>query len=445
MDPVILARIQFAMTIAFHFLFPPISIGLAWVLVWLEGRASKRPDADVLSRLFGKIFAILYVVGIATGIVMTLQFGTNWSRFMNFVNGIFGPLLVAEVLIAFFLESIFFGIWLLGRGRVSEKLRRISILLVAIGATISAFWITAADSWMQTPAGYVLSPDGSKAILTDFWAAIFNPSALSRFGHVLMSSMSITGFLVAGLSAWLVLKRRGGAFATTILAVGVCIALLGTGLSAASGLGEMSRLGGQQIEKLSVFRGGFEASSAVSPSELAELAAGGESSAVGQALESAVDPSAAAEDGVSAASAAAPTADLPPLKLTYTAFQLMQGLGIAMPILMALAFLLLVLGRLPRAKALLWVLVCAIPLPIVATQAGWVAAEVGRQPWLVWKLLRTADAVSISVSPGMLVFSLVLIGLVYILFLGITLGMITHELRTTPILAEGTGTKGGAA
>lgn len=444
MDPVILARIQFAMTIAFHFLFPPISIGLAWVLVWLEGRASKRPDAEVLSRLFGKIFAILYVVGIATGIVMTLQFGTNWSRFMNFVNGIFGPLLVAEVLIAFFLESIFFGIWLFGRGRVSEGLRRVSILLVAIGATISAFWITAADSWMQTPAGYVLSPDGSKAILTDFWAALLNPSSLSRFGHVLMASMSITGFLVAGISAWLVLKRRGGSFATTILALGVCLGLLGTGLSAASGLGEMSRLGGQQIEKLSVFRGGFEANSPVSPAELAELAAGGEALPAGQALEEALDPGAKTEDAVSAASAA-PTADLPPLKLTYAAFQTMQGLGIAMPILMALALLLLVLGRLPKAKALLWVLVWAIPLPIIATQAGWVAAEVGRQPWLVWKLLRTADAVSISVSPGMLVFSLILIGLVYVLFLGITLGMIIHELRTTPVLADGTASKGGAA
>jgi cytochrome d ubiquinol oxidase subunit I len=406
------------MTIGFHFLFPPITIGLAWLLVWLESRDGKRPGADILSRLFGKLFAILYIVGIGTGIVMTLQFGTNWSRFMTFVNGIFGPLLVAEVLIAFFMESIFFGIWLFGRGRVGEGLRKASILLVAIGATISGFFITCADSWMQTPAGYVLSDDGTRAILTDFWAALFNPSALSRFGHVLMSAMTITGFFVAGISAWLVLKNKGSRYSRTVLAVGVCVALVGAGLSAASGVSEMFRLGGQQIEKVSVFRG----------------TAAGAGPALGPGY-----------DDVSAASIPAANADLPPLELTKNAFWTMIYVGSFMLAFMLIAFAVLVFRRLPSARLLLWLLVWAIPLPIVSTQAGWMAAEVGRQPWLVWKLLRTADSVSVSVSSGMLVFSLVLIGLVYVLFLGISVGMIVHELRKLPPVAEAAPSEGGVA
>ena len=409
MDQVLLARIQFGMTIGFHFLYPPVTIGLAWLLVWLEARAARDPSAEPANRLFGRIFAILYIVGIASGIVMTLQFGTNWSRFAVFVNDIFGPLLVAEVLIAFFVESIFFGIWLFGRGRVSEGLRRASILLVAIGAVVSAFWITAADSWMQTPAGYALSSDGSRALLTDFGAALFSPSALPRFAHVMMSAMTITGLFVAGVSAWLVLRGRGGAFVRRVLAVGVCVGLLGSALVTASGVNEMFSLGSQQVEKVSVFRG------------IADTAG----PPVGPGAES-----------VSAASVPEDEAPLPPATVTKNCFWLMAGLAVAMLAISLVAFLALVFRVLPKARVLLWILVAAIPLPIVATESGWIAAEVGRQPWIVYKLLKTSDAVSVSVQPGMLVFSLVLIGLVYVLFLGISVGMTVHELRKTPLDGE---------
>jgi cytochrome d ubiquinol oxidase subunit I len=408
MEQVLLARIQFGMTIGFHFLFPPVSIGLAWLLVWLEARAAKREDAAVLSRLFGKVFAILYIIGIATGVVMSLQFGTNWSRFANFVNGVFGPILVAEVLIAFFLESIFFGIWLFGRGRVSETLRRLSIFLVAFGATVSAFWITAADSWMQTPAGYALSTDGKRALLTDFWAAVFNPSTLSRFSHVMMSAATITGFFVAALAAYLVLREKGGAFARKVLTVGVVIGLAGSVLVIGTGVNEAFRLGGQQIEKVNVFRG-------IAADDGPVLGPG--------------------SDSVSSASVADQSAPLPP-RFTKTAFWIMASLGVAFGIFTLLMFLALVFRLLSRSKFLLWCLVGALPLPVVATEFGWMAAEVGRQPWIVYKLLKTSDAVSVSVTPGMLVFSLVLIGLVYALFLGVSVGMVVHEVRKTPSLPE---------
>jgi cytochrome d ubiquinol oxidase subunit I len=431
MDQVLLARIQFGMTIGFHFLFPPISIGLAWLLVWLEAKAARNAEADVLSRLFGKVFTILYIVGIGSGIVMSLQFGTNWSRFTNFVSGVFGPILVAEVLIAFFLESIFFGIWIVGRGRVSERLRRVSILLVAIGATISAFWITAADSWMQTPAGYALSPDGSKAILTGFWAATFSPSALSRFSHVMMSATTITGFFVASVAAWLVLKRKGGSFAKSVLTAGVVIGLAGSVLVAGTGINEVMRLGGEQIEKVNVIRGIVDADDPAGSRDLDNAQA------------QAVGPGA---DQLSAASIAPAEAPLPPIKPTFYAFWTMAILGVcfgAFTIIMAIA---LAFKFLQRSRFLLWCLVVALPLPIIATELGWVTAEIGRQPWIVYKVLKTADSVSVSVSPGMLVFSLALIGLVYVVFLGVSAAMVAHEVRKVPVLPlEGETAKGGKA
>ncbi len=421
MDQVLLARIQFGMTIGFHFLFPPITIGLAWALVWLESRAAKRADADVLSRLFGKLFAILYIVGIGTGVVMSLQFGTNRGRFINFVSGIFGPILAAEILIPFFMESIFFGIWLFGRGRVGEGLRRASILIVALGATISAFWITAAVSWMQTPAGYVLSDDGKRAILQDFWKAVFNPSTLSRFAHVMMSAATITGFVMSAVTAYLVLKKKGGAYARVVLTVGIATAIAGTALVAGSGINESYRLGSQQQEKVAVFRG-------VAENEKAE----------------GIKPIGPGSDSISAASLPEETAEYPPARLTMGAYWTMVSLAIAFAVYLGIVLLALVFKVLPKSKFLLWSLVAVFPLPIVATEAGWIAAEVGRQPWIVYGLMKTQDAVSVSVSAGMLVFSLILIGLVYILFFVVSAGMVVHELRKVPVPPEsGAPVQGG--
>jgi cytochrome d ubiquinol oxidase subunit I len=418
MESVLLARIQFGMTIGFHFLFPPISIGLAWLLVWLEARAS-RPGAaldgsEAASALFGKLFAIVYVLGIASGVVMSLQFGTNWGRFSNFVSGVFGPILVAEVLIAFFLEAIFFGVWLFGRGRVGEGLRRASILLVAIGATISAFWIVAADSWMQTPAGYALSPDGSRALLSDFGAAVLNPSALPRYGHVMTAVATITGFIVAGVSAWLVLKGRGGAFARKVLSVGLVIALAGTALAIGSGIGEALRLGGEQPEKVSVFRG------IGGPDQEPEIG----------------PPIGPGADSVSAASIPPETVPYPPARPTKTAFWLMVSLALFFAAYTLVLVVLSLTKVIARSRFLLWSLVWLSPLPLVATESGWIAAEVGRQPWVVYGLLKTADSVSVSVSSGMLVFSLVLISLVYVLFFALGLGMATRAVRETPAIPD---------
>lgn len=395
MESVLLARIQFGMTIGFHFLFPPITIGLAWFVAWLEHRAWKDQDEEILghAKLFGKLFAILYILGIASGIVMSLQFGTNWSRFSNFVNGVFGPILVAEVLLAFFMESIFFGIWMFGRNRVNPTLHRVSILLVAVGASISAFWITAADSWMQTPAGY--SVEGGRAVLTDFWGALLNPSALSRFLHVMASAATITGFFIAGMSAYLLLRSAGGGFARRVLKVGVVVALLSSLAAAGTGVAEAIRLGSQQPEKVAVFRG-------IPPAQ-------------------------------QAVSADVNAADLPPKGMTRGSFDTMMYLGVIFLAYSLLVTILLAVGKLYTNRGMLKSLLWFFPLPIVATEAGWIAAEVGRQPWIVYKVLRTSDAVSVSVPAWMIGVSLALICLVYVLFLGIAVGLIGKTMTAAAV------------
>ncbi|HTW94422.1 MAG TPA: cytochrome ubiquinol oxidase subunit I, partial [Tepidisphaeraceae bacterium] len=188
-DVGLLCRIQFALTAAFHFLFPPISIGLAWLLVIVERRAWKRNDpvADAAGRFFGKLLGLTFAVGVATGIPMEFQFGTNWSRYSKFVGDIFGAPLAAEGVFAFFLESGFLGLYLFGRQRVAKKWHVLAIFMVALGSTLSAFWILAANSWMQTPAGYVIR--NGRAELTSFYQAIFNASMLPRFFHTMFAAL----------------------------------------------------------------------------------------------------------------------------------------------------------------------------------------------------------------------------------------------------------------
>jgi len=226
MDAGILCRFQFAMTIAFHFLFPPISIGLAWLLTIVEWRAWRHGDAvaDAAGRFFGKLLGLTFAVGVATGIPMEFQFGMNWSRYSKFVGDIFGAPLAAEGVFTFFLESGFLGLYLFGRKRVSKKWHWFAIFMVACGSTMSAFWILAANSWMQTPAGYVIQ--NGRAELTSFFAAIFNPSMLPRFFHTFIACLISGAFFMAGISAAVLLRERDNAVARMCLKLAMIFALV---------------------------------------------------------------------------------------------------------------------------------------------------------------------------------------------------------------------------
>ena len=224
MAAVELARLQFAVTMAFHFIFPPVTIGLGWMLCVAEWLAWRRKDAVYaqIGLLFGKLFAITFAVGVATGIVMEFQFGTNWATYSKFVGDIFGAPLAAEGVFAFFLESGFMGLYLFGRGRISQRLHWFSSLMVAVGSTLSAFWIVVANSWQQTPAGYVVR--NGRAELTSFYDAVFNPSTMPRYLHVVTAALVTGAFIVAGVAAWHLLKNPLSAFQPCVSVAPWCCA-----------------------------------------------------------------------------------------------------------------------------------------------------------------------------------------------------------------------------
>ncbi len=434
LDPVLLARIQFAMTVGFHFIFPPISIGLAWLLVGVEWKAWRSGDKawESMGRFFGKLLAITFAVGVATGITMEFQFGTNWAEYSKFVGDIFGAPLAAEAIFSFFLESTFLGLYLFGRNRVSKGLHWFSILMVAVGATLSAFWILMANSWQQTPAGYVFNEATGRAELTDFWAAVFNPSTVIRFLHV-MDAALITGcFFMAGIAACTLLRNRANPVARKALRMAVIAALVVSVLELFPfGDHHARQVAETQPEKLAAFEGLYHGGTrvpitvfgiptkrglvgAIQIPGLLSLLVGGDVNAYVRGIDE------------------FPPADRPPQFLPFVGFHLMVGLGMLFIGMSALGVLLLILGRLYDIKLFLWGLVLMIPLPVIACQLGWIAAEVGRQPWIVYHVMRTADAASVSVSAGEILFSLIMFGVIYLLLGALYVYLVAREAWRGP-------------
>lgn len=226
MDPLLLARLQFALTVGFHFLFPPLTIGLAWMLVIIEAIGWKKKDEiyATIGKFFGKVLGLIFAVGVASGIVMEFQFGTNWSEYSKFVGDVFGAPLAAEGVFAFFLESTFLGLYIFGRERVSKGVHWFSILMVAVGSTISAFWILVANSWQQTPAGYVIQ--NNRAELVDFWAAVFNPSTLPRFFHTFTAALISGSFLMTGVAAYWLIRNKSVEVAKKAITFSVVFGLI---------------------------------------------------------------------------------------------------------------------------------------------------------------------------------------------------------------------------
>ncbi len=419
MDPVLLSRIQFAITAGFHFIFPPISIGLAWLLVVVEGRAWRSGDPDYvrMGKLFGKLLAFTFAVGVATGILLEFQFGTNWARYSKFVGDIFGAPLAAEGVFAFFLESTFLGLYLFGRDRVPKAVHWFSILMVAVGATISAFWIIVANSWQQTPAGYAIR--NGRAELETFWGAVFNPSTLPRYFHTMVAALVAGAFVMAAVSAYRLLKNRedeiGKRGLKLALPWGLTAAIL---VAVPFGHWHAVQVAETQPAKFAAMEGLYTSQEGaplvlfglvhVEPPELRATVeipgllgwlAFGDPHAMIRGIDE------------------FPADEVPPLWLTFVSFHNMVILGGLFIAVMAWGVLQLWRRRLFESRRFLTLLVWVVPLPIIACQFGWVAAEVGRQPWIVYGLLRTRDAHSETVAAGEVLFSILLFGVIYC-FLG---------------------------
>ncbi|MFA6596365.1 MAG: cytochrome ubiquinol oxidase subunit I [Ignavibacteriaceae bacterium] len=434
MDQVLLARIQFAMTIGFHFIFPPLTIGLAWMLVIFEAIGWKKKDEvyATIGKFYGKILGLIFAVGVATGIVMEFQFGTNWAEYSKFVGDIFGAPLAAEGVFAFFLESTFLGLYIFGREKVSKGTHWFSIFMVAVGSTISGFWILVANSWQQTPAGYVVR--NGRAELTDFWASVFNPSTMPRFYHTIDAALISAAFFVAGVSAYYLLKKQHVEVAKTSLRFAIIFGLIVSVLEVFPfGHEHAKQVAVTQPEKFAATQGLYTSQEGAPiaifafptdhpptlkvpieiPGLLSWMAFGDFNAKIRGINEF-------------------PRENIPPLFLTFVSYHNMVALGMYFISIMSLAAFLLYKKKLFENKKILKVLMWSIPLPLAAIQLGWIAAEVGRQPWIVYHLMKTKDAVSFTVGTGELLFSIILFALIYILLGSIFLFLLIKKIKHGP-------------
>ncbi len=439
MDAVLLARIQFALTVGFHFFFPPITIGLSWLLVIVEtiGWRKKNEIYQQLGKFFAKILAITFAVGVASGIVMEFQFGTNWSEYSKFVGDIFGAPLAAEGIFAFFLESSFLGLYLFGRNRVSKGVHWFSSVMVAFGSTVSAFWIIVANSWQQTPAGFVVQ--NGRAELTNFADAVFNPSTLIRFFHTVDAALIAGAFLMAGISAYYLLKKRHVEIFKASLKIAVIFGVIVSVLELFPlGHEHAKQVAQTQPEKFASLEGLYTSTEGAPlvmfavpttpppqlhgtieiPGLLSWLAFGNVNAKIPGINEFPAD-------------------ELPPLWFTFVAFHNMVVLGMLFILIMLWAAYSLYRKKIWENKKLLRVLLFAIPFPLFACQLGWISAEVGRQPWIVYKLLRTSDAASVTVPAGDILFSIIMFGLIYLMLGLLYIYLVVREVEHGPAIADG--------
>jgi cytochrome bd ubiquinol oxidase subunit I len=439
LDVLLLSRLQFAITIGFHFIFPPLSIGLAWFMVIFEFLGWKKNDKYYIeaSKFFGKILALLFAVGVATGIVMEFQFGTNWAEYSKFVGDIFGAPLAAEGIFAFFLESTFLGLYLFGRDKVSKSVHWFSILMVAIGSTLSAFWILVANSWQQTPTGFVVK--NGRAEMTNFYETVFNPSMMIRFEHTMIACFVAGAFLVIGVSAFLLIKKRNNPIASRTLKIGLIVGFIASMVTAfPTGHYHVETVAHTQPEKFATMECLFVGT------ENAPLTIFGIPSDEPRDLKMRIsipnalsimthdDPNAYV---VGMSDLEKEGWEMPPFSIVVLSFHLMMVLGVFFILLTAAGLLFYFIKPLKNSKLnelFLRILPFTIPLPIIAIELGWILAEVGRQPWVVYHVLKTRDAFSTNVSGGEILTTIIAFSLIYLLLGSLFLFVLNKIVRKGP-------------
>jgi len=480
MSAEILARVQFAFTVAFHYIYPPLSIGLGIALVLMEGLWLKtgRIIYHNMARFWTRIFALTFAIGVATGIVMEFEFGTNWATYSRFVGDIFGSALAAEGIFAFFLESGFLAVLLFGWNKVGPRLHFFSTCMVALGAHFSAVWIVVANSWMQTPAGYHLERmvNGQpvrlpidhavseadlgtvRAVVDDFWAMVFNPSTIDRLTHTVLGAWMAGAFLVISISAYYLLRGRHLDFAKASLKVGLAFATVASLLQMVSGDLTAKGVTKNQPAKLAAMEGLYQSEKSapltivgwVDPKteEVTGLKVPGLLSFLAHSdfkAEVAGLEQLPPDDFLKRYHPDATAAALPQIRKTYWPnvpatfqfFHLMVGIGTLLVLVALLGcFLwwrgLLFRTDLPLVRIYLWAAVISVLGPQIANQAGWFLAEMGRQPWIVWELLKTSQALSKAVEAHQILASLVGFTFVYALLFAVFIFLLTRKIQHGP-------------
>ncbi len=503
LDVVMLSRIQFALTIMFHYLFPPLTIGMGIVLVYLDGMywRTGQPIYERAAKFWTKIFALNFAIGVASGIVMEFEFGTNWATYSKFVGDVFGSPLAFEAIFAFFLESGFLAVLVFGWDRVSKGFHFLATCMVALGSMFSAVWIVVANSWQQTPTGHHIVPimekvkhpetgeiveqawivDGipmMRAEITDFWALVFNPSSVHRLTHVLLGCFIMGAFFIMSISAWYLLRRKHELFARHSFSGALILATVASIAIAFSGHMQAQNVGEYQPVKMAAFEAHYNSEG---PADLCIFG-------IPNTAEDRIDYKIAIPGGLSFLmyddlTFSEPVLgldrvreeDRPPIWIPFISWRVMIGIGIFFIFLTLLGCFLLWRGTLWNHRWLLWIFVISVVPAVIANQIGWIAAEVGRQPWIVqadivkdaqgepildaegkiqWEKvqtpelttvegevieptmieagLRTNDAVSKAVTAGQVWFSIVLFGLIYLLLGAVWLVVLNNKIQHGP-------------
>ncbi len=456
-DVALLSRLQFALTVAYHFLFVPLSIGLGLILAINETRyyRTRKPEDAAATKFWVKIFTATFAIGVATGITMEFSFGTNWANYSRFVGDIFGAPLAAEALLAFFLESVFLGVLLFGRKRVSPKFYMVSAWLVWAGSCLSALWILIANSWMQTPAGAELNADGTEAVITDFFAAAFNPSIFARYTHTVDALLIMGAFVAMAVAGWYMLKKRHSDFAMKTMRIAAVVGIVTSCAMIVFAHASAVVVWEEQPTKLAMMEGMYD--SEVPPlyavgivdeetqEVIAPFAIPGGTSFLATGNFDTVYP------GLNELAQTEEYGDMVvedmPVNLVFQSYHLMVAMY---GLIMVTSILVLVFtfrgGRIAKMRWLQWLAVLSPLWPFIAIQTGWITAEVGRQPWVVYPsatgpdgvALLTADGISMSVSAPELWLT---IGLFIVVYLVLLIGWARVVGR---FIKEGPATEGKA-
>ncbi|MFZ0828883.1 MAG: cytochrome ubiquinol oxidase subunit I [Verrucomicrobiia bacterium] len=436
MDVLTLSRIQFGATVAFHYIYPPLSIGLGVMLVVMEGLWLKtnKPVYHQLARFWTKVFALTFAIGVATGIVMEFEFGTNWATYSRFVGDVFGSALAAEGIFAFFLESGFLAVLLFGWDRVGRKMHFFSTCMVCLGAHFSAVWIIVANSWMQTPAGYHIVGEGMKARaeVTNFWEVVFNPSMVDRLFHTVCGAWQTGAFLVISVSAWYLLKKKHLDFARASLRVGLIVAVFAALLQIVTGDSSARGVAKNQPVKLAGFEGLYN-STAHAPLTLVGWVDEQNQKVVGIQWPGMLSWLVFLDTrGVVTGLNDFPPEDRPPVPASFLFFHGMVGIGFTTFAIAVIGCFYLWRGTLAEKRWLLWIFVFSVLGPEIANQMGWFAAEVGRQPWIVWHLLRTPEGLSAVVKANVVLSSLILFTFLYFLLFAVFIYLLNDKIQHGP-------------
>lgn len=437
MDVEILARIQFAFTVAFHYIYPPLSIGLGLLLVIFEGMFIKtgKEVYEKLTRFWIKVFALTFGIGVATGIVMEFEFGTNWATYSKYVGDVFGSALAAEGIFAFALESGFLGILLFGWNRVKPWVHMVSTVGVFLGSMFSAVWIVVANSWQQTPAGYHIVGEGmsARAEITDFWAMVFNPSSMDRLTHVWIGAFLAGAFLVLSVHAYYIVKGRYVELSKKAFRIALIIATIFSLGQLVSGHQSADGVAENQPAKLAAMEGHFEKEA---PADLYLFGWVDKKSQKVRGIKVPGGLSFLVHQDFSApikGMNAIPEDERPgQINAVFQFYHLMVAIGMFLIALTLYASFMMWRKKLFEKKWLLIVFVFAVLLPQIANQIGWYTAEMGRQPWVVYGHLKTSDALSQAVTANQVLFSLILFFIIYFILLLLFLYLLNKKIVHGP-------------